>query len=305
MTQSKSSLIKKRIVEAQWTDPMVLFRRLAVAPAVLLTVIFFVLPIMRLAQISFFRNVAGGLMEPAASLENYTAFLGDPYYLTTLGQTLLYGVIVSLLCLLLGFPLSYTMVRIQTRAKPLLLGIILYPLLTNALVLVFAWLVIFGYQGPINKLLLFLVPSAEPIHIIGTPIAIIISMTHAGLPFMVLPLMAAISNIPVSLEDAAASLGASRAAIMIQIVIPLAMPGILGGCLIAFTSVLSGFLFPLYLGSNATNILPLQIYEKVSEAANWPFGAAITFIVLLMTLILIGMGTLGKDLVARLARSSD
>jgi putative spermidine/putrescine transport system permease protein len=129
-------------------------------------------------------------------------------------------------------------------------------------------------------------------------------MVHSGLPFMIIPLMAAISNIPPSLEDAAASLGASRVAILRQVVIPMAMPGILGGSLIAFTTVLSGFLFPLYLGSNATNILPLLIFDKVGQAANWPFGATMTFIVLLMTLLVIGVGTSGVNLVRRLAKDN-
>lgn len=293
----------KHFTENLQRDPMRIFPWLAVVPAIFLTLIFFFLPMIRMLQISFYQHVAGGLMVPDFSTENYAAFLGDPYYLERLGQTLIYGIIVTIFCFLLGFPLAYTLVRVRTRATPLLLGIVLYPLLTNALVLVFAWLVIFGYQGPLNKLLVILIPSAEPLRIIGTPAAVIIAMVHAGLPFMILPLMAAISNIPPSLEDAATSLGASRMAIMRRIVIPLAMPGILAGSLIAFTTVLSGFLFPLYLGSNATNILPLLIYEKIGEAANWPFGATMTFMVLLMTLILIGVGTSGVNLAGRMFRS--
>lgn len=294
---------KKTIREKIASDPMRFFPWLAVIPAILLTLIFFILPMLRLLQISFFHHVAGGLMEPGFTLENYAAFLGDPYYLERLGQTLVFGIIVTIFCFLLGFPLSYTLVRVQSKATPLLLGIVLYPLLTNALVLVFAWLVIFGNQGPLNQLIAFLIPMSEPIRFTGTPAAVIIAMVHAGLPFMILPLMASISNIPPALEDAAASLGASRWAILREIVFPLAMPGILAGSLIAFTSVLSGFLFPLYLGSNATNILPLLIYERIGEAANWPFGATMTFMTLLMTLILIGTGNIGANLAGKLFRS--
>jgi putative spermidine/putrescine transport system permease protein len=227
---------------------------------------------LRLLQIIFFQHVAGGLMGPVLTFENYTDFLGDRYYIDRLLQTLLYGVIVTGSCFVLGFPLSFTLVRAEIRARPLLLGIVLYPLLTNALALVFAWLVILGQKGPINQFLALIIPDGEPLGILGTPTAVLIGRNHAALPFMVIPLIAAISNISPSLEDSASSLGASRTQVLLQIVVPLAMPGITGGSVITFTTLFSGFLFPLYLGSNSTNISQIGITQSRIWNSGLNFG---------------------------------
>jgi len=261
----------------------------AILPTLIFTILFFVFPMLRMLQISFYQPVGGALMKPALILDNYTNFLADHYYLKNLALTVEYGVIVTIVALILSFPLAYTLTRATFPGKNLLIGIVLFPLLMNSIVLVFAWYVILGKNGPVNQFIHFLLPSLSELYILNSPIAVLIGLVHQALPFTIITIMSAISNIPPSLEDAAASLGASRSKIMAEIVIPLSMPGILGGALLAFTAVLSGFLYPLYLGGNTTNIMPLLIYKSVSETANWPFGAAMTYILLVTTIAFFGM----------------
>jgi putative spermidine/putrescine transport system permease protein len=272
-------------LRTRYWDPSMMITWIAIAPAILFTVLFFIFPMFRMFQISFYRSLGGALMEPATNLDNYLDFLMDTYYLNNLALTVEYGVIVTIISLILSFPLAYTLVRGTFPGKNFFIGIVLFPLLMNSIVLVFAWYVIFGQRGPFIQLINLIIPDISTLQILNSPTAVLIGLVHQALPFTIITIMAAISNISPSLEDAAASLGASRFHIMTKVVIPLAMPGILGGALLAFTAVLSGFLYPLYLGGNTTNIMPLLIYKAVSETSNWPFGASMTFILLVTTIL--------------------
>jgi putative spermidine/putrescine transport system permease protein len=257
-------------------------------PAVLLLLAFFVVPILTLGRISLYPadrsfNVAGW------SLRHYAKFFGDPFYLGVLWDTVLYGVIVALVTLAVGFPLGYSLARIDARARRWRIALVILPLTLSLVVNVFGWLVILGGGGMVNRLLLATGLIDAPLRLLFNRTAVIVVLAHTFLPFQVLSIMSVVAQIDPALEEAAANLRAGWWTTLRRVILPLAWPGILAGSTLVFILTVSAFVTPRLVGGARVQMLGSMIYEQTVVVLNWPFGGAMSFVLLALALLLIAV----------------
>ena len=226
------------------------------------------------------------MMVEAVTVANYVKFFTDPYYTTILGTTVRIAVTVTLACLIIGFPLAYVVARSQSRFKHLLIIAIVLPLFVGNAVRAAGWMVVFGSKGFFNSTLMDLGLIATPFEIMFTEKAVIIGIIAVNLPFMVLSLQSVIESIDRAVEEAAFSLGAPPLTMFRRVLWPLALPGILAGTILTFILAMNAYATPFLLGGPLFKMMAPLVYNQFTQQANWPFGAAIAFILMTVTLLL-------------------
>lgn len=224
------------------------------------------------------------MMVEAITIANYVKFFTDPYYTAILGTTVRIAVMVTAACLLLGFPLAYVMARTQSRFKNLLIILTVLPLFVGNAVRSAGWMVVFGNKGFFNASLLGLGVIEKPLEIMYTEKAVIIGIIAVNLPFMVLTLQSVIESIDRAVEEAAFSLGAPPATMFRRVLWPLALPGILAGTILCFILAMNAYATPFLLGGPLFKMMAPLIYNEFTQKTNWPFGGAIAFILMSVTL---------------------
>ncbi|MBV8394002.1 MAG: ABC transporter permease, partial [Alphaproteobacteria bacterium] len=202
---------------------------------------------------------------------------------------------VTLICLVMGFPLAYAVARTQSRFKNLLIISIVLPLFVGNAVRAAGWMVVFGNKGFFNASLMGLGVISAPIEIMFTEKAVIIGTIAVNLSFMVLSLQAVIEGIDRSVEEAAFSLGAPPGTMFRRVLWPLALPGVLAGTILCFILTMNAYATPFLLGGPLFKMMAPLIYNEFTQKANWPFGGAIAFILMAVTLTL----TLAANLIIR------
>ena len=226
------------------------------------------------------------MMVEALTIANYVKFFTDPYYTTILGTTVRIAVTVTVACLIIGFPLAYVVARSQSRFKHLLIIAIVLPLFVGNAVRAAGWMVVFGSKGFFNSTLMDFGLIAQPFEIMFTEKAVIIGIIAVNLPFMVLSLQSVIESIDRAVEEAAYSLGAPPATMFRRVLWPLALPGILAGTILTFILAMNAYATPFLLGGPLFKMMAPVIYNEFTQKTNWPFGGAIAFILMAVTLSL-------------------
>ncbi|WP_371135898.1 ABC transporter permease [Reyranella sp.] len=224
------------------------------------------------------------VMVEAVTLANYVKFFTDPYYTTILGVTVRVAVTVTAVCLVVGFPLAYVVARTQSRFKHLLIISIVLPLFVGNAVRAAGWMTVFGNRGFLNTTLQWLGLIDKPLEIMFTETAVIIGIIAVNLPFMVLSLQSVIEGIDRSVEEAAFSLGAPPGTMFRRVLWPLALPGILAGTILTFILAMNAYATPFLLGGPLFKMMAPLIYNQFTQQTNWPFGGAIAFILMTVTL---------------------
>lgn len=240
-------------------------------------------------------DAAKKLMIAAITLANYAKFFTDPYYTAILWTTVRIAVLVTAACLILGFPLAYVAARTQSRLKNLLIIAIVLPLFVGNSVRAAGWMVVFGNKGFLNASLMATGLIGQPFEIMFTEKAVIIGIIAVTLPFMVLSLQSVIEGIDRSVEEAAFSLGAPPGTMFRRVLWPLALPGILAGTILTFILAMNAYATPFLLGGPLFKMMAPLIYNQFTQQSNWPFGGAIAFILMSVTLAL----TVAANLVIR------
>jgi putative spermidine/putrescine transport system permease protein len=240
-------------------------------------------PLALLGYVSLHTDVT--LAEP--SLSQYRKFLFDGFNLSVLGTTLWMGLKVTLLTLLIGYPLAYLYSVSKPGWQKLLILLIVLPLLTSAVVRTFAWLVILGRQGIVNESLLALGLIEMPLRLLYTPGAVVVALAQIELPLMVLPIITVLATIDPNLRQASQSLGAGSWRTFLLVIVPLSAPGILAGCLLVFASSVSAFVTQTLVGGGQQMFMPFYIYQQAIQANNYPFASAIAMILLLSVLSIV------------------
>ena len=251
------------------------------SPLALAMLLFFVTPLLLLGVVSFYSDTA---MTQWGSLANWTKTL-DGFGLTVLLDTLWLGVQVTALSLVLGFALAWTFLKMPGRLQPLIIFIVMLPLLTSVVVRTFAWIVILGRQGIVNNFLMDFGLIEAPIKLLYTRLGLVVTLANVQLPLMVLPLITALQRIDMNLSDASASLGASEWQTFKKITVPLALPGVIAGCLLTFSAAITAFISQSLIGGGQMLFMPMYLYQQVSALSNFPFAAAIS-LTFLATVIL-------------------
>ncbi len=225
-------------------------------------------------------------MVEALTAANYAKFFTDSYYMSALGTTVKVALLVTAVCLVLGFPLAYVVARTQSRRKHLLIIAIVLPLFVGNSVRAAGWMVVFGNKGFFNASLMGLGLIAKPFEIMFTEKAVIIGIIAVNLPFMVLSLQSVIEGIDRAVEEAAFSLGAPPATMFRRVLWPLALPGVLAGTILTFILAMNAYATPFLLGGPLFKMMAPVIYNEFTQKTNWPFGGAIAFILMSVTLSL-------------------
>jgi putative spermidine/putrescine transport system permease protein len=226
------------------------------------------------------------MMVEAVTVANYVKFFTDPYYTAILGTTVRIAVTVTVACLIIGFPLAYVVARTQSRWKHLLIIAIVLPLFVGNAVRAAGWMVVFGSKGFFNSTLMDLGLIAKPFEIMFTEKAVIIGIVAVNLPFMVLSLQSVIESIDRAVEEAAFSLGAPPLTMFRRVLWPLALPGVLAGTILTFILGMNAYATPFLLGGPLFKMMAPVLYNEFTQKTNWPFGAAIAFILMAVTLSL-------------------
>ena len=255
-----------------------------IGPSALYLLIFFVFPLLIVLVYSFLTRGTYGQLVWKFTLDNYVRVI-DPLYLSILWRSILIAGANTLICLLFSYPFAYTLARMENlRTRNILLILVMVPFWTNFLVRTYAWRVILGTDGPLNGLLLGVGIIQEPLPLIFNNGAVMVGLVYGYLPFMVLPLYAAIERIDFSLVEAAHDLYADGRAAFWRVVLPLSMPGILAGSILVFVPSLGTFVTTDLLGGSKSVMIGNLIQSQFLTARDWPFGSA--FSVLLMAAVL-------------------
>ena len=217
------------------------------------------------------------------TLTNYSLVLGDGFYLTLIGRTVLMGLAVTLCSVLIGWPLAYFLSRVGPRWKSLLTLAVVAPLLVSIPVRNYGWMVILGDNGLLNATLRALGLIAEPVQLMYTHTAVVIGLTHVLMPFVVLSVLASLDRIGPTVSEAAETLGAGRTAVVRHILLPLTMPGVAAGATLVFCIAVSAYVTPALMGPSGAKYAPIVVYQQFISAFNWPRGAAIATVLLVIT----------------------
>ena len=257
-----------------------------VAPATVFVAIGLLIPVAILFRYSLNAFVPGKFMVEAVTLDSYIRFFTDPFYLNVLWRTLRVAFSTTLICLILGFPLAYVLARMQSSWKNVVIMLVVLPLFVGNAVRAAGWMVAFGSKGFINAGLMGAGAISAPLEIMYTEGAVIIGIAAVNLPFMVLTLSSVIEGIDQAVEEAAFSLGANPWAMFRRILAPLAMPGILAGTILTVILAMNAYATPVLLGGPKFQTMGPLVYNQFAQQNNWPFGAAISFILMAATLVL-------------------
>ena len=259
---------------------------LLVAAPMALLLAFFVLPNALLLSTSFLKSEAQQLTGEL-TLENYSFLFGKSIYVWAFIRTFVVGESVGVLTVLLGYPLAYFLVRTTSPWKGVLIAVCLAPLLASVVVRTYGWYIILNRFGVANDLFLWLGLIQERIAFMPSTGAIIVGLTHALLPYTVLTIMGSLHGINPNLEQAAMSLGASRTRTFWHVVLPLSVPGIAGGFILAFSIAISAYATPAILGGPATQVMATAIYGFITQLLDWSIGAALAVVLIVSSFLLL------------------
>jgi len=250
------------------------------APGLTMLTLFLLVPLGLIVVISVFTYSPTQIWLPPVTTANYVKFF-DPYYLGVTWTTVRIGLVTTLVCALLGYPLAYFLARLRSRWLGLCLFLLITPLMVSSVIRIFGWLVILGRQGLVNTAL-GAVGFARVDLLYNEP-AVVVGLTELLLPFMVLPLMTAIETIPRSVEEAARNLGAGSFALFQRVLLPLSLPGLVSGALLVYSVSISALVTPALMGGRKTRMLGNLVYDEVLTSMNWPFASAIAVVLLIVT----------------------
>jgi len=242
-------------------------------PMVLVLAIVFAVPIVCLIALSFFSMTGPATVGDELTLENYRNFFTDPFYFRILLNTFWLAGTVVLCCLVVGYPVSYFLARTWSRWRGLLLFMVVAPLLVSAVVRNIGWFPILSDSGLVNWVLLQSGLVTTPLQLIGNLTGVVIGLVHALLPFMILTLTTTIQRIEPELEEAAANLGAGPLRTFAHVLLPLSLPGIVGGALLVFTMAIAAYTTPVLMGGNRVLVMATFIGQQFRTVLDYALGA--------------------------------
>lgn len=259
---------------------------ITVGSVTLLMVLLIAVPLIYVAVMSFcsideFYNVTFQF-----TLQNYVR-LANTDYLRIYVQSMGIALVTTLICILVGYPFSYIIARTKSRKKKILYMLVIIPFWTNSLIRIYGWRNLLGTSGWLNGLLMKLHLVSEPVDLLYKQGTTILGMVYCLIPFMILPLYTAIEKLDGSLLEASSDLGARPAATFFEVILPLTSGGIFSGSLMVFIPCLGYFFVSDILGGGNSDVIGNLIERQFQSGNNWPLGAALSIILIVVTLILV------------------
>ena len=267
------------------------------SPYALFLLVFLIVPFANVAIFSVHAYSPTKIVLPELTFDNYRK-LFDLYYLRLFGRTLRLGLVTTVVCALLGYPLAYFLARARGKVLTIGLFLLIMPLMVSTVIRIFGWIVILGRKGLVNQALMAL--GLEPVKLLYTETAVVIGLVNIFMPFMVLPLMASIERISPNLEAAAQNLGANWIQTFRRVILPLSLPGLISGCLLVYSISISAFVTPALIGNSRERMAAQQIYDEVLVSFNWPVASSLALTLVLLTLVLVFWALFASRRVSRL-----
>ncbi len=262
-----------------------------ILPASLLVCVMMLAPMVLLFRYSLNLYSPTELMIEAVTGANYLSAVTDSYYRDVMATTLRVAFISTLIALAAGFPAGYALARMQGRWKAWLTLVTVFPLMVGNVVRAAGWMTLLGNTGVVNAGLRATGLMSGPVQLMYTPGAVIAGIVTVVLPYMILTLSSVIEGIPRSLEEAAANMGARPFTVFRRVVLPLTLPGVAAGSALVFILCMNAYATPVLLGGAQFKMMAPAVYDQFVRTTNWPFGAALAFILLAVTLTLIVAGS--------------
>ena len=295
-------------MEQSWKQAKAVFAA-ALGPPLAWLVVFFVAPMAIVWAYSFGHNAGLTQIAITGTFQNYARAI-EPLYLMIFLKSAWVAGLTTVLCLVLGFPVALAITFASDKAKTWLLLLVMLPFWTNLLIRTYALIAVLRTEGYVNMSLEWLWKGGgtlaalagltpfepfQPLELLHNNFAVVLGLVYVHLPFMVLPLYSALDRLDKSLLEASLDLGAGHLRTLFKVVVPLALPGIASGVLITFIPALGAYLTPDLLGGPDSQMIANVIERQFKRANDWPFGAAMSFVLMYLTFIAIAVqGLLAK-----------
>jgi spermidine/putrescine transport system permease protein len=262
------------------------------APAYLWLTVAIFLPLSAMAFFSFLSDLPFGGRQWSVTLDNFAAFFQTSTYAVLLWKSVQLGLIVTALCIVVAFPCAYVLAKvIKGRSREALFLLVILPFWSNSLVRIFSWVIVLRGNGVLDRAVNAVWPWDVRVDLMFSQTAIVIGLVHSYLPYVILTAYLALQALDDSLIEAARSLGARRRTILWRIILPLSAPGLIAGAVLVFVPVVGSFMEPRLLGGRVGTYYGTVIEDQFVAVFNWPLGAALSFILLAVVLIILGLAS--------------
>ncbi len=254
-------------------------------PAVLLLLVFLVLPYAEMITMSFRTSQPGAMYGPGFTADHYRKVMTEGLYLDALARSLLNAAVITAACLVISYPIAWHMSRARGRKAMLLYACVASPLMIGVLIRNFGWMIVVNVDGPLNRALLAMGVIDKPLRLLFTQGLVALALVHVFTPFMVLPINNALRNINPAVLEASESLGASRFATFWKVIFPLSFPGVRPGVVLVFVLATAAYVTPALLGGQMVSMMPMLVVQTLVGTFDWPLGAALAVTMATATLI--------------------
>ncbi len=258
------------------------------SPAYIWLTVAIFLPLSAMLYFSFLSDVPFGDAEWHYTSENYQAFFQTSTYATLLWKSIKLGLTVTVISVLVGLPCAYVLAKaIKGKSREALFLLVILPFWSNSLVRIFSWAIVLRGNGVLELGLNAILPFEVDVNLMFSTPAIVIGLVHSYLPYVILTSYLALQAIDDNLIDAARSMGANKLTILWRVILPLSLPGLLAGAVLIFVPVVGSFMEPRILGGRVGTYFGTVIEDQFVAVFNWPLGAALSFILLAVVLVIL------------------
>jgi spermidine/putrescine transport system permease protein len=260
----------------------------SVIPLYIFTLIFVAGPLIYMIALSFMTRAEVFGVVGEFTLDNYKKIF-EPIYLKTFAESLKLAFTSTILIILLGYPYGYFMAKLSGVWKKRMMALLMIPFWTSALIRLYGWIIIFRSNGVLDSVLMGLGITKDPLKLLYTYPAVVVGMVYALLPFMILSVYSSAEKMDWSLVEAARDLGASPMKAFLTVTLKLTLPGLLSGVVLTFVPSMGLFFIADILGGNKVVLVGSIIQEQLTKGRNWPFAAALSVVLMIMTSLIIGL----------------
>lgn len=279
LRESPTRRLLAPFADRPWLAPMLL-----VAPIFLILLFAYVVPVATMAGLGFLATDAAGKVQPAFTLAHFAKFFGDPWYMGVLVRSLRIALFVTVLTVVLGYVVAYFLAFSRSRLIELYMVLVVAPILIGNVVRAYGWRFLMGESGIVNATLKNLGLIDRSIPFLYTEHGIVIADSSVLLPIVIMILLGVLSRIDTTYVEAAKSLGAGRWRAFLYVTLPLSLPGVAAASVVCFTLALGTFETAVFIGGKRVQMIGPLVYEQISVAFNWPFGAALSLIILAISI---------------------
>lgn len=254
-------------------------------PAVLLMLVFLVFPYVEMITMSFRTSLPGTMHGLGYTVDQYHKVMTSTLYLTALARSLGNAALITLVCLVISYPIAWHLSQARGRKALLLYACVASPLMIGVLIRNFGWMIVVNVDGPLNRSLLAMGLIDRPLRLLFTQGLVAMALVHVFTPFMVLPINNALRNINPAVLEASESLGASRTATFWKVILPLSFPGVQPGVILVFVLATAAYVTPALLGGQMVSLMPTLVVQALVGSFDWPLGATLAVVMATAALI--------------------